>query len=368
MPLKLLKRGNVWYIRGTVCGTHVYRSTKLTDRKLASALMARTSREIEHAHAFGADVTKTFNDACDAYLASDGSPRFLYPLRKHFGKQLLKDISQPELDAAARKLYPSARHETLNRQVYTPFIAVWNFAAENDWARPRKWRRPRRPRGTTATVGSQRAGTAPVDFERAAKFVAAMSPAPAMLLSALFYTGLRPIEAFALKGPDVDLAGRWLVVRNSKTGEPRGVPLHSFLCEWLGPLVDRAKSDRGALFRTPRNKPYTSVQGGGGGLKSAIDGARRRSGIKDVSAYTARHTCSTGLVIAGVHPHIKDQILGHAADDMSRHYTNVPQAPLVEAIDKLPVPEVLRSLPWLKDPLAWSGKLAEGTGKRNDPL
>lgn len=362
MPLKLLKRGNVWYIRGAVCGTHVYRSTKLTDQKLAAALMARTSREIEHAHALGVDVTKTFSDACDAYLASDGSPRFLAPLRKHFGKLRLKDISQLELDAAARRLYPTARRETLNRQVYTPFIAVWNFAAENDWARPRKWRRPRRPRGATAIVGTTRAGTAPVDYERAAKFVAAMSPAPGMLLTALFYTGLRPIEAFALKGSDVDVAGRWLVVRNSKTGEPRGVPLHLFLCEWLGPLVDRAKSDRGTIFRTPRRKSYTAVQTGGGGLKSAIHGARRRSGIKDVSLYTARHTCSTGLVIAGVHPHIKDQILGHAADDMSRHYTNVPQAPLIEAIDKLPVPALWRDLPWWQDPLAWSRRLATRNG------
>jgi integrase/recombinase XerD len=358
MPLKLLKRGNVWYIRGAVCGTHVYRSTKLTGQKLALALMARISREIEQAHAFGADVTKTFGDACDAYLASDGSPRFLDPLRKHFGKQLLKGISQPELDAAARRLHPTASRETLNRQVYTPFIAIWNFAAENDWARPRKWRRPRRPRGTSAIVDMSRAGTASVDFERAARFVAAMSTAPGMLLTVLFYTGLRPIEAFALKGPDIDLAGRWLVVRNSKTGEPRGVPIHWFLCEWLGPLIDRAKADSAPVFRTPRGEPYTAVQEGGGGLKTAIGGARRRSGINDVSPYTARHTCSTGLVIAGVHPHIKDQILGHAADDMSRHYTNVPQAPLIEAINKLPVPRLWRSLPWWQDPLAWSGKLA----------
>ena len=55
--------------------------------------------------------------------------------------------------------------------------------------------------------------------------------------------------------------------------------------------------------------------------------------------YTGRHSCSTQLVIAGVHPHIKDQILGHAATDMSRHYTNVPQAPLIDAINQLPVPK-----------------------------
>ena len=55
-----------------------------------------------------------------------------------------------------------------------------------------------------------------------------------------------------------------------------------------------------------------------------------------MAPYTARHTVSTQLVVEGVHPHKKDQILGHAADDMSRHYTQVPQAPLIEAINKLP--------------------------------
>ncbi|WP_312857941.1 tyrosine-type recombinase/integrase [Mesorhizobium zhangyense] len=156
------------------------------------------------------------------------------------------------------------------------------------------------------------------------------------------------------------------MVRSSKTGEPRGVPLHRFLCDWLQPLVDRARLDEKPTFRSPRGEPYKAVQDGGGGLKSAINGARRRSGILDISPYTARHTVSTGLVIAGVHPHLKDQILGHAADGMSRRYTHVPQEPLIEAINKLPVPDAWRRLPWWEDPLGWSSRLAEGTGKRND--
>ena len=63
------------------------------------------------------------------------------------------------------------------------------------------------------------------------------------------------------------------------------------------------------------------------------------------------------------HPHIKDQILGHAATDMSRHYTNVPQAPLIDAINQLPVPKTWRSLEGWQDPLGWSGKLVK-TGKQ----
>jgi integrase len=96
-------------------------------------------------------------------------------------------------------------------------------------------------------------------------------------------------------------------------------------------------------------------------LSSSIGSARRRlmaacNPIGDISPYTARHTVSMQLVINGVHSHIKDQILGHSVDSMSRHYTSVPQAPLIEAINTLPVPPVWKDLPWWDDPLTWSRK------------
>lgn len=382
MPLRLYRRKDSknWWIRGTVHGQTIYEPTGTQQKEVAEAIRAKREAGLISDHVFGPKATRTFAQAVESYWKAGGDNRFtgaVYDdgtrdgLLDHFYDTPLKDITQNDLDAAAAKLYPTAQPETRNRQCYTPFIAVWNHAVKNGWADVRMWQRPRKPKGTNVVrLKSERSGTRPVDYERAALFVSKMSPAPAMLMTALFYTGLRPIEAFALTADDVSLENRWLVVRSSKTGEPRGVPLHWFLCEWLGPLVERAK-DGGALFRTPRGKPYvpiiTDEEGkGGGGLKTAINGARRRSGIKDVSPYTGRHTVSTGLVVAGVHPHIKDQILGHAATDMSRHYTNVPQAPLIEAIDKLPVPERWRSLPWWEDPLAWSSKLAEGTGRRTD--
>ncbi|MEP9374245.1 tyrosine-type recombinase/integrase [Mesorhizobium sp. KR1-2] len=315
--MKIVRRSDsdYFYLRCSLFGKTVCKSTGLTDRNLAEAVRIQTEASMLHEHVFGPKATKTFSEAAASYVKSGGSNRFLDRLIRHMGSALLHTIGQAELDEAARELYPTSAPETRNRQCYTPFIAVWNHAIGNGWADVRQWRRPRKPKGTNVVQSAtQRSGTAPVDYERAAEFVAAMSPAPAMVMTFLFYTGLRPIEAFALDATDVDISKRWLAVRTSKTGEPRGVPLHSFLCEWLGPLVERG----GELFRTPRGEPYGAVQNGGGGLKSAIQGARRRSGIKDVSPYTARHTVSTGLVIAGIHPHIKDQILGHATDSMSR--------------------------------------------------
>ncbi|MCG7507109.1 tyrosine-type recombinase/integrase [Mesorhizobium retamae] len=384
---KLTKRpGSAnWYIRGTdSTGKEVFRSTKTKDEATAKSLLIKLQARVLTESVHGKVATTTFEEAARAYLKNGGDMTYLlredksgavHGLMPHFDDRKMASITQDDLDKAAIALCkPGASRETLIRNVYTPFIAVWNFASSESrkLAPPKKWSRPRKAKGTNVTQSTpSRSGTEPVDYERAAEFVAAMSPDPAMLMTFLFYTGMRPIEVFALTAADVNLPGRWLVVKSSKTGEPRGVPLHWFLCEWLGPLVRRAKEDGGTLFRTPRGNPYTAIvtdeKGkGGGGLKSAIHGARRRTKILDVSPYTARHTVSTALVVAGVHPYSKDQILGHAVTDMSRRYTNVPQVPLIEAIDKLPVPPAWRAMPCVLFPALCFGKLAAGTGKRND--
>lgn len=381
MPLKLYKRGDVWWIGGTHLKQSVRRTTGASEKEVAEAILAKTIAQITSDKVFGPKATRTFGDALKSYIKAGGDRRFLgvhedkppAGLFLHFHKKMLKDIQQNDLDEAARVLYPTAQPETRNRQCYTPFVAIWNHAVRNGWAEVRQWARPKKAKGTNVVrLAKRRAGTFPVEYEHAAKFIAAMSPGPAMLLTTLFYTGMRPIELFALEASEVNVAGRWITLTHTKTGEPRGIPIHEFLVPIFASLLKRnSLADDPRLFRTPRGEPYeviiTDEKGkGGGGLKSAIVGARKRSGIKDVAPYTGRHSCSTGLVVAGVHPHIKDQILGHATDDMSRHYTNVPQAPLIEAINKLPVPDAWRFMPWLDDPLAWSGKLAEGTGKRND--
>ena|SRR5215475_5701923 len=99
-------------------------------------------------------------------------------------------------------------------------------------------------------------------------------------------------------------------------------------------------------------------------MKTAIRNARSRSGV--FGPYTARHTVSTQLVVNGVHTHIKDQILGHAVDDMSRHYTNVPQKPLQNAINTLPIIKAWAEAAWIKDPVGMGRKYVEGMGARND--
>jgi integrase/recombinase XerD len=372
MPLKLIRRqgSENFYIRGTIRGQSVFESTGTGDKRLAEEIRIKTEARLLTESIHGKQAAVTFTEAAESYILSGGSPKYLIIQNKitgkvggvatHFRGRLLKDITQSDLDAASRVLYPTASPETRNRQCHTPFIAVWNHAVVNQWAEPRQWRRPRKPKGANITVlKRERAGGKPVSYERAALFVAAMSPAPAQIMTTLFYTGMRPIELFTLESHQVDVPGRWITLTNTKTGEPRGVPMHEF----LAPLFKSLKAARsGVLFLSHKGAPYPVSDDFGGQISSAIEGARRRlkkqgHDISEIAAYTGRHTVSTQLVINGVHAYLKDQILGHAATDMSRHYTNIPQQPLIDAINTLPVPALWRNLWWWNDPVHWSRRL-----------
>ncbi|WP_421869017.1 tyrosine-type recombinase/integrase [Pararhizobium sp.] len=357
MALKLVERKDsphLW-IRGSVRGIHAYESTKTDNKEAADTIRILRERELLDESIFGKKINATFDQAAASYLESGGSTRFLPRLTEVFGSRLLRKIKQHDLDAAARNMYPDAAAETINRQCHTPFIAVWNHAVSNEWADIRKWKRPRKAKGTVVKKVKKRSGDRPVEYELAATFVSNMSPAPAMVMTALFYSGMRPIELFTLEASDVDIDRRWIALNHTKTGEPRGVPMHEFLVPLFAALVQR-KSKYSQLFQNYRGRPYKLFENRGGQLSGSMRGARERlakagTPIPDISPYTARHTVSTQLVINGIHAHIKDQILGHAVDDMSRNYTKVPQAPLLTAINTLPVPAVWRDLDWWSDPL-----------------
>ena len=342
MALKIFLRAGVYYMRGTVRGQSVYETTGTGNKKAAEEIRGTREAKLLEDSIHGRAATVSFAEAASSYLDGGGSPRFLGKCNEktkkwdgligHLGKRMLNTITQSDLDQAANKLYPNTQYNTRNRQCHAPFISVWNHAVRNRWADKREWMRPRKPKGTALKFSAKkvRAGTKPVAYEHAAKFVLAMSPAPAVLMTAIFYTGMRPIELYTMEAHQVSVADRWITLDASKTGEPRGVPMHEVLVPLFTGLCKRG----GFLFRTPRGVPYEPKDDSGGQIKTAVNGARKRSGIRDIAPYTGRHSVSTQLVINGVHPYIKDQIMGHAVSDMSRHYTNVPQAPLIEAINR----------------------------------
>jgi integrase len=350
-----------WVIRGTDSkGNEIRESTGTTNKTAAQGLLTKKENELLTEVVHGKKAVVTFDEAALSYLDNGGSPRFLGTydettgrwsgMMAHLFGKPLRGLTQEDLNTIAKTLYPDVRPDTLNRQFWTPFIAVWRHAITQKWCDPVMWIRPKKKvKGTTAVTYSKRVGSYPTDYETAWRFIQGLGVANQTVFTILFYTGMRPIELFMMDTARVNVPGRWFTIPKSKIGEGRGVPMH----EALVPLLTDITTNRpgGKLIRTWDNEPYTVYDANGGQMKKGVAAARLRTQVFDVAPYTARHTVSTQLVIEGVHPYKKDQILGHASDDMSRHYTNVPQAALIEAINKLPtIPDWLAA-DWMKAPV-----------------
>ncbi len=155
LKLIKIKTSENWYIRGTVKGRGVYKSTGTSRRDIAD----EERRTLEERLLSGSE---TFGVAAGRYIKGGGSPKFLLTRDENkkftgvlgqFENTSLAEIGQNEVDEAARKAFPNVKPQTLNRQFYTPFIAVWNFAVRADLCQRKEWRRPRVKRSDLKKIG-----------------------------------------------------------------------------------------------------------------------------------------------------------------------------------------------------------------------
>ncbi|MES2814489.1 MAG: tyrosine-type recombinase/integrase [Pseudomonadota bacterium] len=285
MPLKLHRRGAIFYLRGTVAGQRLYESTGLDDRKAADVLRARREKEIIERAAYGRSATISFAEAALTYLQSGGEARYLGPILQAVGPKFrLVDMSNDQVNRLAQLLYPTAAPATINRQLVTPISAVVNMAADDDLCPARRFRR--RP-GDNARI----------DWLTPEQAEAAFSVAGERgrrLLAFMLGTGCRASEALRLERADLHLDTCEAWVAEAKNDDPRMVryPLRTRAVLATGWLPDL-----GCIFRTPKGLPYRlrgdDGRGLGGQVKGEMDRIRAAAGIPCLTPHVLRHTWAT---------------------------------------------------------------------------
>ncbi|MEO1223357.1 MAG: tyrosine-type recombinase/integrase [Pseudomonadota bacterium] len=226
MPLKLdpPRPGKTpnYYIRGTYLGVHINRSTGTSSKAVARQVLRNTKEEIECGQLAGPGEL-TFSDAALGYMHATGVSRFLPPILKHFGERPAASIDQVAVDEAARKLYPDAVPATLNRQVYTPVIAILHHSKLTPHiSRPRTRQQP-----TRDWLWPQQARTLIHAGYRVHIDVGT-------LFVVLLFTGMRRSEA--IKGMDwgrTSMVEQTALVNRTKNGTAREVYLHTRACRAL---------------------------------------------------------------------------------------------------------------------------------------
>lgn len=277
--LKIEARGKkgIFQIVGKIRGQRVHQSTGTTSRAHAEAERIKLEKQILDADIYGRRSTATFAEAVEAYLDSGGSSRFLARLNGHFGRWLIGNISQAEVVKFHKLHYPKASAQTLNREVFTPLIAVWRAAHRARLCGPHEFQRPRQPE------------TRPVKYATD-DMLAKLLPVCGFRLKAaiLFvsFTAARASEACRLTSADVDWESRTVLLQKTKSGHPRMVALSPMLYSALLPL----KGTEGPLFGFGQRWS----------LNQALARACKRAGVPILTSHKiGRHAFAARLLKAG---------------------------------------------------------------------
>ena len=333
-----------WRIRGTVRGRYINETTGTTDKAQADAIRIKREAALLDESVHGARVGARFSAAAVEYAekkapgrsqldAIIGYPRkdgTLSPcLVSDFGLFLCSAIDQAAVDRVIRTRFKGRSPATVQRNFLTPLVAVLNFAAQRKWCDAPRFERPKTERGRTRWA----------TYEEADRLLAAAPPHLHRILLFLLLTGARLGEVLGIEWQDVDLAGRWAVLRDTKRGsrghdrgEDRGIPLHPQLVLMLANLP-RPKGG-GPVFLSSLGQPYAE-RDGGGHLKTAWAATLKRAGIEDLRVHDLRHTFATWLLMAGAQDEVREKIMGHSSSRMSRRYAHVPDDSLVAAVSLL---------------------------------
>lgn len=376
------KRSGRWHVDVTIQGVRYREALGTTDKREAKELEKDRIAAIKQGK--GASPTgrefarKPFGDAADQFL-EDRKPHvsertyqlernLLYPLRRFFGATALRRVKADDIAA-----YQRARRETgisgrtLNMEVAVlrrlmKRGKVWSIVAED--------------------VKLDREGTRPVAkvlaaehkkllFETAASKDEWLTVYCAAVLAV--NTTCRGIELKHLRWRDVDLFGRAMAIRRSKTeAGHRVIPLNADAMAALARLRQRAEalgSSEPDHFVFPACENYSidpmkpqktwrtawrslieeaAKRAGDEAAKLAAEKgadpeeARKRAGLAFISEngerlrfHDLRHQAITELAEAGASDATVMALAGHMSREMLEHYSHVRMAAKRDALDKL---------------------------------
>jgi integrase len=158
-----------------------------------------------------------------------------------------------------------------------------------------------------------------------------------------FYTGTRLHDTANLRWENVDLEGRLLSYRASKTGKKVQIPIHDTLYAWLRKQIRGI--GKAPLFKSLTGKS-TSVlskefakvmeQAGVHSPKARLRQGKGSRSLSSLTFHSLRHAYASMMANAGVSEEIRMKLAGHASKDVHAGYTHHELQTLRSAVAQLP--------------------------------
>jgi len=152
------------------------------------------------------------------------------------------------------------------------------------------------------------------------------------LFHVLYHTGMRLGEALALEWADIEFDHQRIVIRRSKTGEGRKVPLRDALADEFIRWKSGARGSRWVFpARYDTSKPMQSIRKGWLRLCRSAD-------VTDFRPHDLRHNFTSMLQAQGVSDSIIMSITGHKTHVMLHRYSHSNDQMRMDAVEGLPAP------------------------------
>lgn len=132
-------------------------------------------------------------------------------------------------------------------------------------------------------------------------------------------TGARKMELLSLIWKDVDFKRQVIILRETKNGEIRVVPLKGYALELIQDLSSKAHFDYNYVFPSKDQKQPIDI-------RTAWENALIRAEIKDFRFHDLRHTAASYLAMSGATLAEIAEVLGHKTLQMVKRYAHFSEA------------------------------------------
>ncbi len=151
-------------------------------------------------------------------------------------------------------------------------------------------------------------------------FQVTKNPKHKLVLSLLYYAGLRLNEVRNLKWRDIDFSRGMIHVKKAKGSKHRAVFLHKNLKDRLQDRAEKKGGNKkGFILISERGNKYSKRS-----IQKIVKKAKHKSGIgKKISPHTLRHSFATDLLNQGVDLRLVQEFLGHKNISTTQVYTHV---------------------------------------------
>jgi integrase len=328
MPLKVVKRGQVYHVQGTVrVGSHSVRireSAGVRDRDAAEAYRLKRENEITddllHGKKARAKRIK-FSEAVEAYIKRPGdmsehTTGIVLRLLDHFRDTLLSEIDGSAWKEYLLKRLPGRsggtanRHRSIFKAIHNNAAAIWGVETVKI---KREKESPDRVRYLTTEEQEALLET---------------YPQPARdLATVLCFQGCRLAEAMRIEARDINLNAGTITFPKTKNGTQRIVGIHPRVRS----VIDARGAFKGRLLLTTYGEPWKER---GGGFQHQHWKACEKVGIDDFRAHDWRHHFASHFIMNGGDLLSLMKVAGWKTMSMVLRYAHLSPLHVREAVGK----------------------------------